>query len=720
MARHDFAPLEITGADAGFFSIALTLSDHSTHLCANDLRLVSSQPWPKEGKLNLDQALSKVAISPSGQWVISSGATWWDDCLFWNTVTNQVFLSNRTNANRLRFVDELHLVGANSTADNGINMDSITIDPTHPSDDGVSKVWLCNVPTDDMGSFTIEFSAESKSICMAGSWGYAAVNFGTTSDAFVEVVTQRYASLLGRNDLSPRPVAVAVDGSHFALACVDRLLIFDPASQPNNLYAKGHNAAMGATAMYSAEADNQSLFMRVTPSDPQQPEIRGRLARLPAATPGMRSIACGVAVSRDQRTVAVRFAEASRGIVTGEKTLNHKVVIYSGLDPVTGRPGNVQPLEIRLLTQDDNADNAAHEYRNERILELSPDGKYLLVGTRVTFESALAELYRTSDGQLIHYWPAGQLGGLVTSLGNSDYFADTTVSADAVRLISWKTGAVEREIKMPGSVTALCGAANGQEMLVSLDDKKIARYSATGDLLGSFDGNLRPIDASTDGKVFIGYLPETTTNGSFVLADATTGQTIAILSRGSRRFTPAQFGSDGQSFILATTQTGSEMVRNLTPAAADRILDPDGTSPENFVPGPPTVDLPPIKISPVMPQEANAVDTETADANDLSAMTADIGKKVLAQGISASTSLTAARNALQINFGERRNSFMIYIPPAVFPQVNAKFGGAALTALNQKHIRVTGTIVIFSGLPEIILDDPAHIDLADAPPTTSP
>ncbi|MGA2230807.1 MAG: serine/threonine-protein kinase [Tepidisphaeraceae bacterium] len=721
LRQHDFGALGVIAADAGTSSIAVTLSDYTTQVYSDALTFLGSQPWPKDARLALNQPLEKLAISPDGQWVVSSGVTWSNDCLFWNLSTNKTFIAPG-HCQGMRFVDNSNLIVTELSSDQGLFLERITIDPVHST---VSHVWLCTLSEDDIGAFAaVRHAADLRSIYLPYSRGYAAVTFGKTSGEFPDVVTQRYASLLGRNDLSPAPLALAADGSRFALLCKDRLLIFEQARAPRNDWANGHNAAFGASALYEVEPDATSLYVRITPADANRPAVRRRLALVPDAAPGLISIACGAAISQDQRTLAVRYAEADphNGIQSGERTHNHKVVIYSGLDPMTGRPGNTPPIEVRLITQDDTADTAAHEYRNERILQLSPDGRYLLVGSHVTFESSQAELYRTADGRLIHYWAAGQLSGLVTSLGNPQYFADASLSGDSIRLISWETGNVEREIKAPGKVLSLCGAARGEDLLASIDGKTIVCYSVkTGELLRSFDCTLQPVDSSPDDKVFIGYQPETQSNGSMLLADGQTGSAMAILQRGTKWHTLAQFTSDGQSFMLPSTLDTTDLVRNLSPQAADRILDSSGDASANLGAEPPTIELPPIKVFPVAPlSEVAATPSTIIDGTDMAKLSASIGTRVIVQGAITSINMSTGHNALIISFGEYGKCFNLFVPPKLFAAVNAQYGGNAATALKQKLVRVTGTIVIYNQLPEIVLDDVAHLQIVDTDQAPAP
>ncbi|HUB25607.1 MAG TPA: hypothetical protein VL992_09255, partial [Tepidisphaeraceae bacterium] len=720
LQQQDFGSRDIIAADAGNASIAVTLSDHTTLAYSSNLARLGFQPWPKNAKLNYDQPLAKLAISPDGQWVASSGQTWWDDCLLWNTWTGKTFLAP-ANSQAITFLDNSHMVGVQNSIFAGIGLLRLSIDADHST---LDRNWICTLPPDDIGTFP-KPSASTSGVYLGGDLGFGEVTFGPTSSQFPSTLSQRYASLLGRNDLSPAPLALAADKSRLALACKDRVLIFEQTRAPRNDWAEGHNAALGGSAMYEAEPDETSLYLRVTPGNPDRPPIRRRLALIPpAASPGWDNIVCGIAVSQDQRTLAVRYAEAQGPdyFVVGKPIRNHSVVIYSGLDPVTGSPGTAAPIQIQLLTQDSYAEDAAREYRNQRILQLSPDGKYLLVGTRVTYESSLAELYRTADGKLIHYWVAGQLSGSVTSIGNSEYFADASLTSNSIRLISWQTGTVQREIQTPGRVIGVCGAASGQQLLASIEGKSIACYDvATGSLLRTINSNLLPICCSPDDKVFIGYLPELPDHGSMLLADGQSGAVLAVLSRGTRRNTIAQFTSDGQSFLLGGNLTTSELVRNLPPDAADRMLEASGNVETDLAAESSTLEPPPAKVLPTPPPiESDVAPLPTIDSADMARLTASVGTRAIVQGTITSTFLSPSNTYMIIDFGEGNNCFHVFVPPPSYPKLNARFGGSAHTVLRGKLVRTTGIIVTYRELPEIVLDDPAQIELINTPANTSP
>ena len=372
MKQHDFGALEVIAADAGKSSIALTLSDHDTQVYSDSLTLLGSQPWPKNAKLNQNQPLAKLAISPDGQWVVSSGVTWWNDCLFWNVSTNKTFLET-ARAQSLRFMDNSNLVGVQSSFEVGLGLIQMTIDPVHST---VSHAWLCTIPGDDVGSFPQPVADPGYLSLRRLGWlpslhiWQDIQRVPGCGDATICVLNGKKRFVADTAGAGHRWIAIC-PGLQRSAACSST-----KARAAVNNWTEGHNSALGSSALYEAEPDDVSLYLQIKPTNADLPPLRRRIASLPPTPPGSISIACGIAVSQDQRTLAVRYAQAQFPdyMNVGKKTQNHSVVIYSGLDPVTGRPGNTAPIDIRLITQDDNADSAAREYHNERILHLSPDG----------------------------------------------------------------------------------------------------------------------------------------------------------------------------------------------------------------------------------------------------------------------------------------------------------------------------------------------------------
>jgi hypothetical protein len=132
------------------------------------------------------------------------------------------------------------------------------------------------------------------------------------------------------------------------------------------------------------------------------------------------------------------------------------------------------------------------------------------------------------------------------------------------------------------------------------------------------------------------------------------------------------------------------------------------------------LELPPIRVYPTAPREAAAAVSATIDTTDLATLTAAIGSKVVVQGRTTAATLTQSHTSLIISFGERGKGFNVYVPPKVYPVLNARFGGSAVIALDQKILRVTGTIIAYNQLPEIKIDDADQIELIDTPAATEP
>src|SRR5262249_54529248 len=146
---------------------------------------------------------------------------------------------------------------------------------------------------------------------------------------------------------------------------------------------------------------------------------------------GWHVIACGVAVSDDERTLAIRFVESNHIMNSGDEVRNHCVIVYHDFDRNTEE--KAKPAIIPLMAQDDSSESAAHVVA-KRILQLSPNGEYLLVGTRQS--RSIAELHRTSDGASIHRWTTeSPLGQVIIAIPNASYFADVSPDNRSIRLI---------------------------------------------------------------------------------------------------------------------------------------------------------------------------------------------------------------------------------------------------------------------------------------------
>ena len=149
------------------------------------------------------------------------------------------------------------------------------------------------------------------------------------------------------------------------------------------------------------------------------------------------------------------------------------------------------------------------------------------------------------------------------------------------------------------------------------------------------------------------------------------------------------------SCVASSSLTTSDLVRNLSPQAADRILDASSSTPANLPPEEPTVELPPVMVYPTLAPPSEDTPSATIDATDMAKLTASIGTKATVQGTTTGTVLTVGHTALIIPFGEASKSFVIFVKPAVYSALNARYGGLAATALSHKLVRVTGTIVVY-------------------------
>ena len=138
--------------------------------------ILGSKAWPKGVKLNQDQPLARLAISPNGQWIVASGVTWWNNCLVWDRVGNKATLTSELHGNQLRFTDNTTIIST-LTFVGGTKLLRLQLDPTTGN---VTRTWLTTFPLEDLGA-PIRHSADQSSICISGACGFAVVTYGQAS-----------------------------------------------------------------------------------------------------------------------------------------------------------------------------------------------------------------------------------------------------------------------------------------------------------------------------------------------------------------------------------------------------------------------------------------------------------------------------------------------------------------------------------------------------------
>jgi len=62
--------------------------------------------------------------------------------------------------------------------------------------------------------------------------------------------------------------------------------------------------------MYTFDGNNKSLVYRCTPTDPTIAPLKQTLPKITPAIEGGNTFGCGIAISSDQRTLAIRLADA--------------------------------------------------------------------------------------------------------------------------------------------------------------------------------------------------------------------------------------------------------------------------------------------------------------------------------------------------------------------------------------------------------------------------
>ncbi len=743
-------PLALAASRA---EVVVAVADGTARIYGADLSPLGSHPLPAAAAAAAADARLPLGVSADGRWVICGGPTSRRDCLVWDRTAGTA--TTRTLAvDQLTFATGLtgYALSQNGDSD-GVYLtrfkptDLLALaDPPASATAGpVADVPLTvranGLPVGTAGSFRDDdtgrlafASCGDDSVLLSGDTGL----ISWYRDGSVGL--WRYSTLLGREGGSPTAVATWGGGSLLAVARDGGVVVFTRSADADydagpRYFVVGPHAALGPTARFTVWAEGDALNLQVMSAEPGRPFTWYPLGRLPTPPDGWNALVCGMAVSADQRTVAVRSV-ASDGLLRqpDEHVAVHVVTVYPGLDPRIGRPGPTPPRGIRLADQGPTATWGASNEAHARVLLLSADGAHLLVGTRTSDRACAAELYRTADAHLVRSWPAdAPLAGTVLDVASGDHFAAYTPGDRDVRLIDWATGQVQGHVATAPGLAAVCVTPDGREMVASVDaaadptpagGRRIVRYALpSGAVLGEVRSPLSPAAWSPRDDVFVAFRPDDThpadarfTRGSTVLADAATGDTIQVLDRRQLRGGSARFTADGQG-LLVETDFDTAFHQNLPAAAADRLLGSDPVRPDAAAEPP----RPPPAV-PVARLSAGAI-----DVTDTPALAARVGTGVVVEGLAVGALPTATHGHLNVLLGPFGHRILIFIRGTRVDAFDAAFGNYLDYALSGHRVRVRGRLAPYggrtpglAGLLQIEPADPSALTLLPDRPATGP
>jgi len=700
---------EIVGVDRGRTEIAVTLSNETVQVYDNNLTLLDSVPWPPEAKkVSADKplTLNQLAISPDGRWIIAGTPDSNDDCLIWDRKAKTTTLKQLTSGFP-KFIDDqnLMMVGANNVR---AVAKHATIggdgQPTEATDFGTLR-------GDDVGMVRA-FAINATGMQIVGQFGVGFLVNQASTDLTVDSKAQRYTTIFGTANVKPDFLCLADDGLCFVLYHHNSLLIFQGKVGVKGFHIRGTNADLGPTAMYTFDGNNKSLVYRCTPTDPTIAPLKQTLPKITPAIEGGNTFGCGIAISSDQRTLAIRLADADGPKGTIHEARVRRVVVYHGLNPTNGAPSGESPTVIMTTIPDAAALNAdLSDWL--RILELSADGRFLLVGTRQS-PISVAELFDAFDGKLLHQWTMDNpLGGVVTAIPGANCFADLAPDNKSIRLIEWSTGIVQRQLPMPGPVAWFCASNNGREIVASIQHRRIARFDLdSGKTIATIESELLPLAWSPENDVFVGYSDDERNQGTFILADCKTGDLRAVLVKKLPLGTPVKFNIDGRTLMYTgetIRQNDGVLLHNLSPEMADRRLSLALIAPAE------SDHSHSAAIADANPQPATDPSLDSPiDADDSKRLREALNTSVSVQGIIVAVRPTRSGDRLNVFLNSEQNGFQLYVPPDSMAGIRAKSGGDPTLALVGKHVVVTGEIVEFHGHLEIVIKDPSQIEIANS------
>ena len=175
------------------------------------------------------------------------------------------------------------------------------------------------------------------------------------------------------------------------------------------------------------------------------------------------------------------------------------------------------------------------------------------------------------------------------------------------------------------------------------------------------------------------------------------------------------FSEAGNQLAIVRNRWRAEVIRSLRPEELAGVLDARVQHRTRLE------SLAPVKIvtEPPVPAHSatNAPSASALKATETSALLAHVGNMVIVQGRVRQFSLTAARNAANIEFdGDGPNTPLVSIAPSVCEKFAARFGQNPGVAINDRNIQVSGRLGTYAGRRndwkerlQISLEDPDSI-----------
>jgi WD40 repeat protein/ribosomal protein S27E len=274
-----------------------------------------------------------------------------------------------------------------------------------------------------------------------------------------------------------------------------------------------------------------------------------------------------VAAASQSPRIAVLWQEADTDTIAAK--------YYRKIVSVYERPQG-SSREARLVSEFELKDFFGRPGRTNRILSLTPDGSV------VAFVDSAGRFagYRAIDGQKL-FTQIHKGATTTTTLNDPPRLGvGDSRGASSYRVWDLATGKSAGEIPLDGAVRASAFAPDGKSVYVGLVSKTLKQYRVSdGALLAEIHTAVSPIAISPNGNRFIGFVADTETVGSMVLADLSNGHTLEVINPAANIINRAFFSNDGKSFAYVVNREKCAATKGLDIDEATNWLEQPAIDP---------------------------------------------------------------------------------------------------------------------------------------------
>jgi WD40 repeat protein len=289
----------------------------------------------------------------------------------------------------------------------------------------------------------------------------------------------------------------------------------------------------------------------------------------PTPAAGTEVVAWGVTATPDGQTVAVLWQETTGGGQVGSR-FHRKIAVVYRLDP--DRRAATPQASFAL----DGFDGVNGRLNREFVI--TPDGN------TIAFTAADGGVvgYRISDGARRYTFDAGDT--FATHSPTGLFAGGRTDREDDFRIHDLRDGRLVNGWKLDAAVTKSVFAPDGTAIFIGLSSGILRQYRvADGRLISELATPLAPFAISHRGDRFVGRSEDNASPaaagtaawapGSLVVADLTTGRSVATLAPTAHILNRAAFGPDDTWIASVTERTVVRFTAAIDPQRAAELLE---------------------------------------------------------------------------------------------------------------------------------------------------